>query len=787
VYPAKPASRLHLPIVATCVATVALAGPVTAGAQALEEVIVTAQKRVESAQDVPIAIHAISGEQLRVTGAGNLEGLSDSIPNVDVADSPGLTRVVIRGLGSGTGNAGFEQSVGMFVDGIYASRAALFQSPFLDLERIEVLKGPQGVLFGKNSIAGALSLVSNRPTDMFEGEVTGAYDFEYGSRETTGFVSGPLRDNLAGRLALRASEDADYMDDQLLDDGVPDTDTGVIRGMLQWDATDTTRVLLKLESSKFKEHGTNWQVFADDSPGTFPWLLDNDPAYVPPTPNLALGAAVYRQARLAGEDFAYDDDSFINEAEDLQQDADTLTFEVTRDLYDQELVYLFGYGEYDREQLADQDFTAVAVAATGRDENFEQSSHELRIASPQGQVLDYIAGLYYLDRELRIDTVQDGMGFNPALAFSSDAAYEETATSWAAFGQLTWNITDSLRSSLGLRYSEEDKDATSAWLNRVFQSDASLAEQDPAKYALIENLLNRRDFSYGDERNEDKLDPAFSVQWGFSDAGMAYISWVQASKAGGFNTNEGSGDIALFSFDPEQAESVEVGVKMDLLDGRARLNMAVFHTVFDDLQVGAFDPAVNSFVVRNAAQARSQGVELESLYALGKGFTLGGNAAYLEAQYRDFTASCPANQVQAARLDCYPNPDGPATNLVQDLDGVQMDNAPEVTAALFADYTVPVTAGLLLGGRLDATYKDETSLDFSQDENLFANDYWRYNLRLSLASMAGNWNTAFTVFNLTDEQPPNFGGQEFLLPGVYWQNRGRGREVELSVTWRFGG
>lgn len=767
---------------AACALPVILASSIESRAQQLEEIVVTAQKREQSAQDVPISITAVSGQQLRLSGAGNLEGLSDSLPNVDIADSPGVTRVVIRGLGSGTGNAAFEQSVGMFVDGIYASRAALFQAPFLDVQRIEVLKGPQGVLFGKNSIAGALSLVSNRPTENFEAEINASYDVEYGSREISGFISGPLTDDVYGRLSARVSADESYMSNGLLGGEMPTTDTAVVRAMMIWDASDDTEVLLKVETSKLDENGSDWQVFADYSPGSLPYLLENSPASVPAA--AALPAAIYGLGRAAGEDYVYDGVATPNYSGYLDQEADNITLQVTHTLGDHELVYLLGYGQYRREQFSDQDFMAPSVTRTTKTETFEQVSHELRIASAAGETFEYIAGLYYLDRDFDLDTDQHGFGFHPMLAFSANGEYREQGTSYSVFAQLSWNISDDWRASMGLRYSQEEKDASNYKLNRVYQSETSLQIADPARYARVGAVINYRDFSYADSRDESNLDPAFNVQWDFSDDGMAYVSLVAANKAGGFNTSESAGDMTNFGFEPESASSLEVGIKTELLDGRARLNASLFRTEFEDLQVGAFDPSVNGFVVRNAAKAISQGLEVDGMYAFSESLTLGGSVAYLRAEYKDFTAGCPNNAVQAAKLDCYQNPNG-SGQLIQDLDGVQLENAPKLTASLFAEYSVPLTDDLLFGSRFDASYKDEASLDFSQDENLFADDYWRMNLRLSLSSMADSWTVAVTVFNLSDEQTATFGGQEFLLPGVYWSNRGRGREVELSATYRF--
>ena len=781
-----PPSRISKLALAVSAAPFLLVNPFNVHAQVLEEVSVTAQKRVESAQDVPISINAIASEDLAVTGAGNLEGLSESIPNIDIADSPGVTRVVIRGLGSGSGNAGFEQSVGMFIDGIYASRAALFQVPFLDLSRIEVLKGPQGVLFGKNSIAGGLSLISNRPTDSFEAEVSAAYDFEYRSHELTGIVSGPVADNLYGRLAVLSSTDESYMDNPLLDKGVPTSDVSAVRGTLLWDASESTEVLLKVESSKIEELGSNWQVEADYTPGSLPYILENNPGFTPSTPVQQITAAVYHQARLAGEDFTFDDASYINDIQHMDQDADNVTFQLTHDLNGYELVYLFGYGAYDRHQISDQDFTALPVVRLATSEDFEQQSHEFRISSPGGQTVDYIAGLYYLDREFREEKTQDTLGLVPTLASSIISSYPETSTSYAAFGQATWNISDSLRASLGLRYSSEEKEAANTKLIAQYQTEQSLLAVDPQKYGLLNALFNRSDFTYDDQLDETSLDPAFNLQWNYSALGMAYISWTKASKAGGFNASETGGDIDNFQFDPEYARSLEVGLKTEFLDGRARLNAALFRTAFDDLQVGAFDPTVNGFVVTNAAKALSQGLEMEGLFAATDELTLGGSFAYLNAEYQDFTAGCPNNGLEAAKLDCYQDPNGPAGRLVQDLDGERLDNAPELTASLFADYATIVLEDLMLGTRFDTSYKDETSLDFSQDSNLMAEDYWKLNLRLSLGPVDDKWKLALSMFNLTDEQPTTFAGQAFLLPGVYWKNLGRGREVQLSATYRFG-
>lgn len=781
---------------AVTLATAALAigsgaGYASAESFELEEIIVTAQKRAESLQDVPIAISALSGDQIRNSGADNLEGLSDSLPNVDIANTPGTPRVVIRGLGSGTGNRGFEQSVGMYVDGIYASRSALFLSPFLDMDRVEVLKGPQGVLFGKNSIAGAISLISKKPTDEFEAEISASYEFEHDSHEVTGIVSGPLTEGLYGRLAVKTSEEGAYMDNDFLNEDVPVSDTEVIRGTLVWEASDSTDVMLKLETSSLDQNGSYMQGFADYSVGTMPWAIENG-VFVPTSPKAGLAAGAYSIARANGENYRYDDNSHLNVDDNAKQNADNVTLQITHELGDHELVYLMGYGAYDRKHLRDSDFTASTLAQTLSKDEFDQISHEIRLVSPGGETVDYIVGLYYLDQNFEINSTLDSLGFTALtasdLAARSVTNFEQDTTSYSAFAQATWNITDSLRTSFGLRYSKEEKSASNSQTGYEYQTNDPLQATNPVKYATLLALFNRPDFSYEDDLEESNLDPVFNIQWDYSDNGMAYLSWTKASKASGFNATETAGVMSAFSFDEESATSIELGIKTELLDGRARFNAAVFRTEFDDLQVGSFDPSVNGIVVSNAAKSITQGIEVEAMFAVTNELTVGGSAAYLNAEYDEFIAACPTNAVEAAKLDCYqdPNPAAAPGRLIQDLSGEQLDNAPEITAALFVDYSTALKNGMKLGSRLDATYKDETSLDFSQDSNLVEDDYWRINARFSLDAPSDKWSVALSLFNITDEQPMSFGGQTFATPGTYWANRARGREVELSATYRFG-
>ncbi len=226
---------------------------------ALEEIVVTAQKREESLMDVPISVSAVGGEKMAEAGITELEGMTAYVPNLTMNQTGIGTIIAIRGISSGI-NQGFEQSVGQYVDGVYYGRAQLARAPFMDLDRVEVLRGPQSILFGKNSIAGAISMHTAKPTDEFEGSITGLYEPDHGEQDVRLVLSGPLTDNLSGRLAILDRTIDGYYDNDTLDRDESDEDVSVIRGSLRWDANDDLTVNLKVEDGSFDTKGRFLEV-----------------------------------------------------------------------------------------------------------------------------------------------------------------------------------------------------------------------------------------------------------------------------------------------------------------------------------------------------------------------------------------------------------------------------------------------------------------------------------------------------------------------------------------------
>ena len=231
----------------------------TVNSAVLEEVVVTAQQRAESLQDVPVSVAAVTAEKMSSAGIVDLQGLSELVPNFSINETGISTTVTIRGISSGI-NPGFEQSVGIYNDGIFYGRDQLARIPMMDMERVEVLRGPQGILFGKNSIAGAVSQITAKPTDEFEGSITALYEPEHGEQDLRLVLSGPITEGLSGRLAVLDRELDGYVTNSFTGQDEQQEDEQVIRASLRWDINEDATANLKVSRSTFDVIGRNMEV-----------------------------------------------------------------------------------------------------------------------------------------------------------------------------------------------------------------------------------------------------------------------------------------------------------------------------------------------------------------------------------------------------------------------------------------------------------------------------------------------------------------------------------------------
>lgn len=734
----------------------------------LEEVIVTAQKREESLQDVPIAISAISGDAVRSGNVVNLQDLSSSVPGLYVAESFVGDAIYIRGLGSGQNNLGFEQAVGQVVDGYFYGRSRFSRISFLDIERIEVLKGPQGALIGKNTTAGAINITTAKPTEEFEARLSATYEFEAdkgGSIE--GVVSGPLTDTLRGRIAIKYLDRDGYLKNTFTGEDDVTKEDLVARGTIAWDASENIEMALQYQYGKLDHQGGNNQYsFCDTS---------TDQSPVPGFQNTT--------AAIVG---AFGDDCRANTSrtgtatmngankEGKETDFDTYALTVNWNIGEYTITSLTGYASYDYLDLQDGDRSPAEGTLPDFAEDYEQWTQEFRLTSPLGERYDYIVGLYFMEKEQKTDY---GVHFNvpaPFLAASRNTFTKEEASAYALFGQFTSHLTDKWDVTIGGRYTYEKKEATS----KQFPSDLYTDTPQAACINPIPGVCSTHDIKF--DFNEDNFSPVINLQWRPNDSSMYYASVRRGFKAGGFDHNlvAASGDADImqrFRFDSEEVTAFELGAKLSLADGAAQLNASLFHSEFDDLQMSGFlDSAAATNTVTNAAGATSQGAELDITWRATEGLTLFMAIAYVDARYDEYD-DAPCFTLQTAGC----------VNGRQNLSDEKMQFTSDWKATASAEYVWMLSDGLELTGFLQLSYVDEFPLQADLDPKLFQEEFVKVDARLTLADTDDSWELSLVGRNLDDELTTSIGDDVPAQAGTVWRSLDSPYSLALQATLRF--
>jgi outer membrane receptor protein involved in Fe transport len=403
----------------------------------LEEIIVTAQIREQGLRDVPISMSVTSGETINNNAILELEDLSAQVPGFTVTEAAISTLVFVRGLGSGI-NQGFEQSVGMYIDGIYAGRGRQYRSSFLDIQRVELLKGPQGILFGKNTIAGAINISTAQPTDEFEAYLTGRVDADHGEHDLTAVFSGPLSETLSARFAARTGGFDGWMYNSAVGRDESGIDETVARGSLRWTPNDRIEVIAKLEYSEYEVDGRTTQI----TEGGFfmPLFQFFDPAFED---------SLDEHKSVGGIGLDHSETRTNNAALTVNYEHDNFT-----------LTSITGYSEYDYLDRLDIDFGPVPYLFQTEPQDFKQFSQEIRLVSPLNDQFEFVTGLYFENAKLRNQKAVDANLAPLAVALPPTTRYigfNQDSDSWAVFGQGTWHLRDDLRLNAGIRYTDEEK------------------------------------------------------------------------------------------------------------------------------------------------------------------------------------------------------------------------------------------------------------------------------------------------------------------------------------------
>jgi outer membrane receptor protein involved in Fe transport len=793
---------------------------------ALDEVVVTAQKRTENLQQVPISVAVTSGEKLEEANIVNLEALTQYTPNFYVAENPIGNYIIVRGVGSQT-NQGIEQEVGIYADGIYRGRMQQGRTPFLDLDSTQVLRGPQSILFGKNTIGGAVILNSRLPTKEFEASLQGTYQIpnndgdkpDYEGYEATAVVSGPLSDTVGARLAVRDYHADGYMQNVITGKEDPERDETTVRTVFTFTPNDAFDVFLRYEHSEFDSVGRNSQQISD-----YPFDWEREVANNGRTNDTLTdfqNAAI--DALTPAERNAMDN----GESSDTTLDEVALKLELVDG--DFRYVSITGYSTYEYDELTDVDFVATPLIGVDATEEYTQWSQELRLEKTGGN-LEYTAGVYWQTSEIdyeeanpfaaRIDaqnlipeSLQSLLLANVVNATRS-FNFDQDADTYAAFAETRWHIRDDLTLITGLRYTYESKTATHDMYYHELGNDATFTCSDnPAlgtpkgnycqlftgyltqtiatlaetlfgagsqQYIDATNLksLGTFEHNFDEKRSEDQWTPSVKLQYMANDDTMFYGSLSSGFKGGGFDGRILVIEENQFEYDNEQALSVEIGGKTTIADGTAEINAAIFYTEIDDLQVSTFD-GYTGFVVGNAAKMRTQGVETDARWLAAQWLTVMGSVAYLDARFTDFEdAGCTNEQFNAYEA-AHP---GDRAKCSQDMSGERVFLAPEWTSSLAFITVNEISDTLLLNGGLDFNFRDNYFLDADNDEHLVQHAFTLINARIGISNADDTWEIALLGKNLTDKVWSPNGTDIPLTDGKFFKLTSPPRTFALQVS-----
>lgn len=731
----------------TGLAVVCLAplGSLLAAPGGIEEVVVTAQKREQSLQDVPISVSVLSGQVVDDLGMFRFEDLATLIPNLHIDESLGSPVIHVRGLGSGAENFAFEQSVGLFVDGVYSGRSHLFENPLFDVAQVEVVRGPQGALFGKNTNAGAISVTTRRPTDTFEASVRGGYEFDYQGNFVEGIVSGPLGDGVLGRLAVRSQKQGGFLKNAATGKDEPEKESFMARGTLVFDASDAVEVIAKLEYSESDTKG-GWFQIADFGTG--------------PLTDLWRATDPFAEDRL-------DQNISSDTGLDAQgNDSDTLNAALTVNwsIGEHTLSAITGFGRFDYTKVVEFTGTALGLGQSTIPEDFEQWSQEFRLLSPIGRDFEYVVGVAYMEHEMKLGQLTEIAQFGPFSGLTSRLA-DQDGESWSVYGSATWRFAPDWRATASLRHSRERK------TGRTVHTVTGFLPPTWMPYDL------------SGKRKENHTNGSLNLQWDVTDNVMTYLSYATGAKVGGFLSNDSSllfrilQGVNDFEYEDELARSWELGMKASLLNNRALVNVAVFRTEFDDLQTSSFQGEF--FVIGNAAEALVKGVEADAQLLVSDTLSVSLSLAYLDAEYEDYPGGpCLFGATAADGCDLVTG--------TQNLAGTRLVRSPEWEGSLTVDWQQPLTDRLLLGAQLNLTYKDDFYHQPNLDPGHRVDAHHKINARLGIGAPDGRWEVALVGRNLNDKITKNWAfNTPFFGDGSRTASIAPPRMITLEAGYRF--
>lgn len=764
---------------AVCTLSVAAGLPPTPSyAQgAIEEITVTARKRAESLQDVPIAVSAFTGNALKNKGVVNVAQVADYTPGLEmdataaISGSSAALTTFIRGIGMSDFLLTIDPGVGLYVDDVYVARSVGGLVDLLDIERIEILKGPQGTLFGRNTIGGAVAIHSKDPGE----ELAGSLGITLGTDnrlDVRGKIEIPLLENLLSSFSFSSKTQdgygkrlpfpADYTPLSIPAGSAPDAfgngelygngddlgevNTQAVRAKFLYTGEDF-QARLSLDASKAREtapvstllgftptYGTG-AALADAHNAAVLGLLA--PGALPPANSL-----IYDERWITGDKHT----TYGNAPSQSDYDLFGASLILNWQIGDLEIKSITAYRDLDSAFGRDGDSSPIILDHTRNEYEHEQFSQEIQFTgSFMDDRLKWVAGLYYFEEE-GFDRVQVPLGLEVDLALTGqpgtvinlwlDEANDVENTSKAVFAQATYEITENLSATLGIRHTQDDKKYRPTHVTQGVAPVALLIDSESVDF--------------------DDTSPRFSLDYRWNENVFTYLSYSAGFKSGGFTGRTVDPKDGARPFDPEEAETYEIGVKLDF--DRIRINAALFSTDYTDLQV-INQEGITPITV-NAGESEIKGLEIEIQAAPTDNINLMLGYAYLDADYTDISDP-------NATID----------------DSFDFANTPKNTFNFSADYFIDLKGGNELLLRLDYSWKDDHFNDAENTPLLAQDSFGLLNLSAAL-TLQDHWHFSAGIKNVTDEIYL-FSG--FSQPGVGFieGSYSRGREYYFTTEYRF--
>ncbi len=695
----------------------------------IEEVIVTAQKKAQSVQEVPIAITSIGGEDLKNLGFKSATDVQFQTPGliVSYASSNAIPNFTLRGVGLNDFTAVQSSPVAIHVDDIYYGNSTLLNFALFDIDRVEVLKGPQGTLYGRNSTGGAVNFFSNKPTQDFEAGIDLGIA-NYDAYTTEGFVSGPIADNLTGRLSVLSVNQNGGPFKHSIHGELGDVEKYAVRGQLLWDASPDLTVHASMFGGSEKSDAgqyNSYPTFAGDGS----WNICD---------SIAAGNLTYNPNCFYDPDTAQvtidDNDPYTTNAGIVNRD-DINVFgtmvSINYDMGDYMLTSITGYNTVDRTSQEDADGSPFRSVDVGYKTEFDQLTEELRLAYDNGGNWTSTLGLFLSTDTL--DTPRTETDLTEIYAgFRQNHSYELKTDSVAVFWHNEYRITNDLTAVIGLRYTDETRKFKGGTYNNEpgVGPDANgnfvpapLLASDPI-YAYVDDKIDFKETSY-----------RLGLNYYLSNTTMLYTSVSNGFKSGGFVGDITEQAILEQPYDKETLTAYEVGVKSDLLDGSLRWNSSAFYYDYEDviLAMTIEGGALASLLINeNASDADISGIETDIWWAPTPELDIKMGAIYLDTEQKAIATE--------------PFPVAPGR------DGAHMPYAPEVSGNGLIRYSDNIASGLLGSVQLDFTTRAHHYAEVDNSNVSKIDGYTLWNGRIGLEAESGKWSASLWVKNLADKE-----------------------------------